>query len=200
MFDSEILDVAVGVTFIFALVSIMCSAIREALEAWFKTRAAYLEHGIRMLLHDIIAKDGGLARGFYEHPLIRSLYASAYVPGEVRDQPRLFAKGRGLPSYIPARSFALVLMDVAARGPVTDSVSGDPAAPAISVESVRRNIRNIGNPAVQRLLLTAIDAGEGDLDKARAFVEAWYDSAMDRLRMVQAIDAVDSLRIGLFWP
>ena len=34
---------------------------------------------------------------------------------------------------------------------------------------------------MQRALLAAIDTAQGDLDRARANIEAWYDSAMDRL-------------------
>ena len=65
MFGAEILDVAIGVVFVFLLVSVVCSAIREGIEAWLKTRAAYLERGIRELLHDRNGR--GLARNFYEH-------------------------------------------------------------------------------------------------------------------------------------
>ena len=34
---------------------------------------------------------------------------------------------------------------------------------------------------VQRVLLTAIDAAQGDLNRAQAHLEAWFDSAMDRV-------------------
>lgn len=50
MFGSEILDVAIGLFFVFAVLSLVCSALREMLEAWFKTRAVFLEDGIRELL------------------------------------------------------------------------------------------------------------------------------------------------------
>ena len=52
MFGSGILEVAIGIIFIYLLVSLLCSAVREGIEAWTKTRAAYLEYGIRELLHD----------------------------------------------------------------------------------------------------------------------------------------------------
>ena len=77
MFGSEILEVAIGLIFVFLHVSVMCSAIREGIESWLKTRAAYLERGIRELLHDVAAEPGGLARAFYAHPLIHSLHAYA---------------------------------------------------------------------------------------------------------------------------
>jgi hypothetical protein len=40
MFDSAVLDVAIGLTVVFILVSTACTAIREAIESVLKTRAA----------------------------------------------------------------------------------------------------------------------------------------------------------------
>lgn len=175
------LDVAIGIVFVFVLMATVCSAIREGLEAKLKTRAAYLEHGIRELLHDLEGK--GLAHSFFNHPLIYSLYSGGYEGAAKRDKrrPTLFAQGGALPSYIPARSFAVALLDIAAKGPVTDDVSSDPGAPALSLEAVRASVRNLKNPPVQRALLIAIDTAEGDLNRARINIEAWYDSAMDRV-------------------
>ena len=175
------LDVAIGIVFVFVLLSTVCSAIREGIEAKLKTRAAYLEQGIRELLHDLDGK--GLAHSFFNHPLIFALYSGGYKGAAQSDKehPKLLARGGSLPSYIPARSFAIALLDIAAKGPVTDDVSSDPAAPALSLESVRASVRNLKNPPVQRALLAAIDAAEGDLNRARANIEAWYDSSMDRV-------------------
>lgn len=63
MFGSQMLEVAIGVIFVFVLVGILCFAIREGIEAWLKTRAAFLERGIRELLHDVKAE--GIAKSFY---------------------------------------------------------------------------------------------------------------------------------------
>lgn len=154
MFGSDILDVSIGIVFVFVLVSTICSAVREALEALLKTRASYLEFGIRQLLSD--PKGQGLAREVFEHPLIFSLFAGDYAPGGER---RRWWRGRNLPSYIPSRNFALALMDVL-------NASGT---------------AQIANPKVQRAVQLAIDAAHGNLDQARLNVEAWYDSAMDRV-------------------
>lgn len=40
---------------------------------------------------------------------------------------------------------------------------------------------SLQNEKVQRALLTAIDSAQGDLNRAQANLEAWYDSAMDRV-------------------
>ena len=181
MLGSTMLDVAVGIVFVFVLLSTVCSAIREGIEAKLKTRAAYLERGIRELLHDLDGK--GLAQNLFNHPLIFALYSGGYrgAAQQGNHRPRLLARGGSLPSYIPARSFAIALLDIAARGPVTDDVSSDPAAPVLSIDSIRSSVLNLRNPPVQRALLTAIDSASGDLDRARANIEAWYDSAMDRV-------------------
>lgn len=179
MFGSEMLDVAIGLIFIYILMSVICAAIREVIEAKVKSRAAYLEHGIRELLHDRVGT--GLAASFYNHPLIYSLFAEPYTPGDATQHPGLLASGGNLPSYIPAKNFAQALMDLAVRGTATDAVSSDPDAPSITIETLRSNVLNLKNPAVQRVLLLAIDSARGDLERAQQNLEDWYDSAMDRV-------------------
>ncbi|HYD81938.1 MAG TPA: hypothetical protein VEC06_19220 [Paucimonas sp.] len=179
MFGSAILEVVVGIVFIYILVSVLCTAIREGIESWLKTRAAYLEHGIRELLHDKSGSD--LATAFYNHPLIFSLFPNGYAPRAPKARPGLLAKGDNLPSYIPASNFALALMDIAARGPQAGNAAGDASTSAISLEAIRKNVAHIANPAVQRVLLMAVDAAQGDINKAKTLIEAWYNSAMDRV-------------------
>ena len=179
MFGSEILEVAIGIIFVYILVGIICSAIREGIEAWVKTRAAFLEQGIRDLLFDRPGE--GLAKDLYNHPLISGLFSLDYSPG-LKRRPRLLANGNNLPSYIPAKNFAEALMDLAARGPVEASAANNGAnAPEVTLENIRKNIESLGNPNVQRVLLYALDAAEGDINKARKNIQAWYDSGMDRV-------------------
>jgi hypothetical protein len=183
MFGSTILDVAVGIIFVFILVSIICSAIREGIESILKTRAAHLEHGIRELLHD---RDGnGLARDLFQHPLVAALYETSYEtarrPHDGKVRPWALARGGKMPSYIPSRSFAIALMDLAVRGREITPENSSGGAPAISLQSLRDGVGSLGNEKVQRALLTAIDSAQGDLNRAQANLEAWYDSAMDRV-------------------
>ncbi|GAC1661725.1 MAG: hypothetical protein NVS9B7_29760 [Flavisolibacter sp.] len=179
MFGSQILEVAIGVIFIFLLFSMICSAIREGMEAWLKTRAAYLEFGIRELLHD--RQGTGLVTAFFNNPLIYGLFSGEYTPAKSAKHPPILAKGRNLPSYIPSKNFALALMDIAARGPKTNVVSSDPNSPIVSLDSIRRNLLNISNPFIQRVLLSALDSGNGDLMRVQLNLEDWYNSSMDRI-------------------
>ncbi len=183
MLGSEILEVGIGLTLIYLLLSAMASALREAMEAWFKTRGEHLERGIRELLRD---PDGSwMARGVYEHPLVAGLFRGGYAPrqgGKSLGNFLHWLAGRSnLPSYIPAPNFAAALLDIVARGPVVpDAVDNAPPA-AMSVELLRTNAQAMANPYLQRALLVAIDRGQGDLNRVQANLEAWYNSGMDRV-------------------
>ena len=67
MFGSVVLDVAIGLSLLFLFVSLICSAIREAIEAVLNTRASDLERGIRERLDDPGGQ--GAARALYSHPM-----------------------------------------------------------------------------------------------------------------------------------
>jgi hypothetical protein len=179
MFGSAILDVAIGLVTVYCFVSLICTAVREGIEGFLKTRAAYLERGIRELLHDRGA--AGLVRAVYEHPLIAGLYTGEVKPADARNWIPEFFKGKGLPSYIPARTFATALLDIAARGPRTDETAGHPTSAPLSVASIRANVLAIQNPAVQRVLLGAVDTAQGDIERVRTAIEDWYNTAMDRV-------------------
>jgi hypothetical protein len=198
MLGSWVLEVAIGLIFVFLLFSTICAALREGIEAWTKTRAAYLERGLREMLHD---KDGtGLAKQFYEHPLIFSLYsAKGYKPGKLDDKVGLLPRGDQLPSYIPAKNFSAALIDLILRPPPgsaqanaqaddqaqgkADGKAGDTARSrdVITVGLLREGIGKMENKQVARALLTALDLANDDLNKTCLNLEAWFDASMDRV-------------------
>ena len=173
------MEIAIGIIFIFILVSTICTAIREGIEAKLKTRAAYLEQGIRQLLND--TSGTGLAKALYEHPLIYGLFNGGYTAGTQNKSPDLLAKGCNLPSYIPSKTFAAALMDLAANGVTNPEADATTGAPVITLEGIRANVAAMENPEVKRVLLYAIDTAQGDLNKAQANIEDWYNSGMDRV-------------------
>ena len=85
MFGSTILEVAIGLLFVYLLLSLLCSAVGEYIEAKFNNRAKYLKEGITLLLNDTAGGGVDLAAQLYAHGLVRPFY---------RD-------GTKLPSYIP---------------------------------------------------------------------------------------------------
>ncbi len=183
----ETLDVGIGLIVTFLLVSTVCSALREAIEAMLKTRAAYLERAIRELLDD--QEGNGLAKTLFDHPLVSGLFIGGYTPKPLKKWLWVLANGRGLPSYVPAGSVAKALLDIAARGaePNRESDPNDPSsgrfnaeAPQISVAWIRTQLSNVGSSRVRRVLLDALDTSKGDLEAARKYLEEWFDNSMDR--------------------
>src|SRR5215217_1777569 len=137
MFGSVILDVAIGLIFVYLILSLIASAIQELIQSVLKTRSAQLEKGIRELLHD--PGGIGLAKSLYQHPLIAGLYKGVYDPTSNQ-----FLRRYHLPSYIPARSFAVALLDLVARGrDLGDDSAAAAAAPPISLETVRLSLHRI---------------------------------------------------------
>ncbi len=189
MFGSSMLEVAIGLVLVYLLLSLICSAIQESLEAHMKYRASRLEEGLRELLQD---KDGTqLLKQLYDHPMIFGLFRGKYDPAKVRS-----SLTSNLPTYIPPANFAVALIDTLVRGPVqsdTDTKAPPPVG-EISIDSLRAAVVNgtTLNPAVQRVLLLALDSAKGDLAKAQASIEAWYNSGMERVsgrykRQTQAV-------------
>src|ERR1700722_3136502 len=125
MFNSTVLDVAFGMAFVYLLLSLLCSAVAELIASFFSLRAKNLEAGIRSLFSDGFGPGGNaFVREIYEHGLIRGLYRDAAIdltPTKHSAVTTLYEKPkdqaeRKLPSYIPARTFALALLDILASG------------------------------------------------------------------------------------
>src|ERR1700730_14479199 len=160
MFGSEIVEVAIGMVFIYLLLSLICSTISELMERKLKNRAADLERGLRELLND---PDGSsLVKQVYDHGMISGLFKGTYDPSKSKTN---------LPSYIPARSSALAI-----RGIVLPNSSG-----LASADRSRQAIAQIENPPVKKALLAMLAAAQDDLNKFRDNIENWFNSTMDRV-------------------
>jgi hypothetical protein len=134
--------------YIFLLLAIACSLLYELLESILKNRAKGLERGIGELIGDP-ANTSKCIDAIYNHGLVNSLFKGAYPPARKAD----------LPAYIPARNFALAVMDVARNPP-----------PGVSL------------PAnLQDALRSATTAAGGDFDKFRGILESWFNAGMDRV-------------------
>jgi hypothetical protein len=159
MFGSTILDVAIGMVFVYLLISLICSSLNELIEARLKYRAKDLEKGITNLLGD-----PGLVQRLYAHPLVKALY-----------------KQGDKPSYIPSQTFSLALWNLA-----TYAQEGKDGAVAVtrSLPEIRKAVAALSDEGglkdLKQALLTLMDEAGNDLDRARKNVERWYDDAMDR--------------------
>lgn len=126
MFGSDILDIVIGMVFVFLLLSLICSGLNEFLEALVKNRARDLERGIRELIGDPENTTNFIEK-IYNHGLVNSLFKGCYSPD----------KKRNLPSYIPATNFALAVIDLIKNPPATGLKLPDNLKKAYSIFEVQ---------------------------------------------------------------
>lgn len=179
MFGSSALDVAIGLGFLYLLLSLICTAVNELIESVIRQRGSYLRDGIKELLGGEKAKD--LLKSVYQHPIVASLYSGTFG-----------TKGARLPSYVPSRQFALALLDIALpatagqrSGAALATARGarDPAQVSAQVTALRNAVAQSATltDPVKIALLALIDAAGDDLDRVRENIEKWYDGTMDRV-------------------
>jgi hypothetical protein len=151
MLGSNILDIAIGLVFVFLLLSLICSAANELIEQIMKARGRNLEQGILEMMGDPQSA-AAFVSDLYSHGLINSLYRGKYVAGSKK-----------LPSYIPAANFALALQAVKA---VWDVKPPENHSIPANVVSAMKSFEELA---------------AGDARKLQKEVETWYNSAMDRV-------------------
>ena len=97
MYLQEILEVAVGLVFVWLVISLATMSFQEWISTIVNLRAKNLKTAIVQMLGS-----KNLTRLFYEYPFITNLY--------VRSNKR--SKKTRLPSYIPAEKFAATLFEL----------------------------------------------------------------------------------------
>jgi hypothetical protein len=97
MYLQEILEVAIGLIFVWLAISFTTMSLQEWFSNILNLRAKDLEKAISQMLNS-----NDLTKKFYEYPLIANLYIR---PSRTGKKPRL-------PSYIPAKKFSAALFDL----------------------------------------------------------------------------------------
>lgn len=196
LFGSKILDLAVGLVLIYSLLSLVCSWVKERIASLFALRATMLEAGIRNLLSE------EFAAVLYGHPLIQGLGSQSQFKGLLARNSRAGRLAR--PSYIPARTFALALLDIVRKGGLqgrlasqAEAQTEDAGRPdhANGMTDVQDALAQLPDRDLRTVLTLLLDASDEDLVNIRKNVEDWFNDAMDRLsgwykRRAQVIIAV----------
>ena len=184
LFDFPAFDVALGLIFVFLILSLVCSAIMETLSSVFAWRADYLRKGLRSLL------DEELMNEVFSHPLVDPLIRSKRdlsprmnkVPGLRRVVG--WSRRERYPSYLPSRTVvsALLSLDVEARTKQA-AVSADDA-----LERMEKAVETIPVDRVREALTALLAEADGRAEDAakkieifRASAENWYDDTMERV-------------------
>jgi hypothetical protein len=167
------LDLAIGLSFVFFLLSLLASTIQEFIAGFFGLRARTLEEALR----NIFAGDTDIVAAFYEHPLIKTLYRDqgqkANIVNGDQAQKANFVKGalrrtKG-PSYVSPRAFATFVLGAM-----------EPQHGQVNARKTADGDEPLPDP-VKEQLQTLFEAAGKDLNRYRTLVEAWYDDAMARV-------------------
>lgn len=184
LFGSTVLDVAIGLIFVYLLLAIICTSLNEWIAAALGLRSRNLALGIRQLLDNQpkpvpgdpakagTDKDWLLAE-FYKHPLVTGM-----------------GKGEEHPSYIPSRTFATTVMDI---------VSGPDGH--LTYESLKAGIDKLPPGDVKTALSSLVRTAGTNLPAVQANIEKWFDDSMDRVsgwykRKIQLITAIVALLLA----
>jgi hypothetical protein len=168
-----VLDVAIGLAFVYLLLALVCTAVNEWIASIFRLRAKTLRRAVERLVDAPSDEGSGDAAGrprstsrlshqVLHHPLIRSI-----------------SDHRGMPAYIPSKRFAAALTDAIQASDENRAVDGGGARPAAPQPgNVGKDIEHV------RSQLKAIDSVSAAEPKtvadASPIIEDWYNEAMER--------------------
>ena len=170
MFGSSVLEVAIGVIFVYLVLSLICTAANEAIATIINKRGTSLFGGIKNLLNDPAFT--GLAQQIYSHGLVDGISQDAAVS----DKPTR------LPSYMPSKTFSLALLDVLSAHGVVAAAHGDLLSQADAADDAYEKARSApgANEDDARVTAarTASENGRAALVQAETDARAAYDQAV----------------------
>lgn len=151
---SGILDVAIGLVFVYLLLGLLASAVQEMFAGFVARRGKGLQRAIGELLQGRLPSELGedsLFRKVFGHPLVRSV-----------------TSGRP-PSYVAGNKFALA---------VVDALKDGSQSPLFT--QIESTISQMPDSEAKASLSALLGSARGDIDAFKAEVEKWFDDAMDR--------------------
>jgi hypothetical protein len=159
MFGSTVLELAIGVIFSFLMISLVTSAVTEAIASARGWRADTLLQGVKDLLND--PNFTGLALSIYNHAAV-----NARATGTATTMADLSAK----PSYIDAKQFASAFVDV----------MNLPVGATVDALNTRIDAA-VPNTQLNTLLKGIVSRAGGNINRIRDDIAAWFDTGMDRV-------------------
>ncbi len=154
MFGSVILEVVIGLTFIYLLVSLVCSAVVEAVGAMFNRRGNTLEASLKLIL-------GDKASEILAHPLIKSVVPSVTKP----------------PHVDPEQFVSVIVAQVQKAIEIATVAGGDPV-----LETLKTKFSHNGAQApIVKILELFLAETSNDLEKLRIRLILWFEQEMDQL-------------------
>ncbi|HXC04239.1 MAG TPA: hypothetical protein VNZ86_05760, partial [Bacteroidia bacterium] len=164
MFNSQFIEVGIGIVFIFLLLSILVSGINELISSFYSHRGKQLQEAISSALTDPLNKDW--ASKLYNHPLINTLKKSE----------------KALPAYISSDNFSKALIDVLIReSDSNSSVNVNMTRSTDPVQDFINGLNTLRESDTKSLLASFASTSEGKYDVLKTNIENWYNEYMNRV-------------------
>lgn len=169
MSNSGVIDLVVGVFFVFLIFSLVTSGVNEVITRALAWRSRHLWQALRQLLDAeekvsdarpmVTAADASLTGRLYAHPLIRQL--EGRLP---TDRSRL--------SNIPATDFSRALIDILVPN----------SAGQTSIDEVRSSVRALDEDSpIKAPLLSILNEVGDQVAQLRESISQWFDGRMESL-------------------
>jgi hypothetical protein len=174
MFGSSILEVAVGVIFVYLVLSLICTAVNEAIATTINKRGKTLFGGIKNLLNDPTFT--GLAQQVYNHGLVDGVSQDAAARDKTPREP----------SYLAPKTFSLALLDVLGANGVVSAAHGTALTLAEQADDAYEQAKQ------------AAAADKSNNPKLKAEVETKEDEAQKaRAKLVEAVSVAEETFAGM---
>lgn len=155
----RVLGVAIGVSTVCLLLSIIASHLQEVWAGYSARRAAQLEEAIAKMLGN-----PALTQSFFSHPLIENI---SFTP------PRPFSRASSAPvprpTYVSSALFSRVLYSALVE------------VHSLPPQALPDLIKSMPNSNLKKRLQAVILGVENDAAACNQAIEQWYDGTMDRV-------------------
>jgi hypothetical protein len=171
------LEVAIGVVFLYLLLTFVASAILEGIAILFNWRAKTLYQTIDLMLQGVPRVS---VQKVYRNPMVRALGRNASRVSRLNLVERLAwheSRTRIAPSYIPPAVFSAAVLDILLPKPVNK----DALSPEGYIKALRERVagQQQSNGLLSILRTTLITQGPS-IQAVRLAIEKWFNDSMDR--------------------
>jgi hypothetical protein len=146
-----VLNLAIGLTFVYLVVSLVVSAFNELLLTSLDKRADFLKEGLQELLGD-----SDRVKSLLEHGLVDALSRTS----------------NGTPSYIGPEAFTPAVLD---------QIKPATAAKVRTIEDFKTGVGALPDGKLKQSLTSILDQADNDITAFKQGIAAWYNRSMDRV-------------------
>jgi hypothetical protein len=165
--SSTAVDVAIGLAFVYFILSLVCSIANETLASALGWRSEFLRKGLANLLVNTSIPDAKARTDQVETDL-EKLFDSPLIAPMIRHDAGLRKAKKRHPSYLPARTFVAAVLEGA-------------RATAGAKAEIGHLIEHVPDGRVKGAFAEIYRRADGDAQRFQALAEEWYDDTMERV-------------------